>query len=136
MTKSRTTLAFLLVFTSVPALAQPIETITAERALESYRNNIPSVDELDCPRGKDEVVICAQRGTYNKLRLPLPVEPEPGRVTADNRFTTDRLMRLDAEQACVSNTGCGEAGIPILPIIFFVFDKAVKAARGEDLSSP
>jgi hypothetical protein len=62
------------------AAAQPI---TAERAMEVYRDRLKPVADLDCPTADDpdEIVVCGRPpGEVDPYRLPLPIQRDPGEV--------------------------------------------------------
>ena len=72
---SRMTAALLLASAPASAAAE----VTAEQALAKYRQVFKSPQELDCPTGGDEIVVCApRRGAPSPFRLPLGVQRQPG----------------------------------------------------------
>jgi hypothetical protein len=78
-------LLLLAAFAAIPApaLAAPDSPLTAEQALEKYREAFPTTREIDCPRaeeGEEQVVVCGRRGPDpNRLTAyGPPLEPEPG----------------------------------------------------------
>jgi len=62
-----------------PALAQ--HDVTAEQALETYREKFRGPASLGCSNDPDSdaIIVCGRRPAVDPNRLPLPVEPEPGR---------------------------------------------------------
>ncbi len=72
---SRMTAALLLASAPASAGAE----VTAEQALARYRQAFKPTQELDCPKGGEEIVVCAPRkGAPNPYRLPLGAQREPG----------------------------------------------------------
>jgi hypothetical protein len=74
-------LALLAIVAPADAARAAAAPVTAEQALENYREKFESVDEIGCPRKRspDEIVVCGQRDGPDPNRLPLPVAREPGK---------------------------------------------------------
>lgn len=100
------------------------QTLTAEQAMANHRRATALVGD-ECrrtgPDGEEEILICGRRSGPS-LRLPLPVEPEPGaRVRGESVAASDGL---EVKQ-CTSwgpNQRCG-GGLPVMAI-------AVAAVKG------
>lgn len=92
---SRMMAMLLLAAPATPAGTQPV---TAEQALESYRESFPSPREFDCPKGGDqeEIVVCGRaKGAVDPNRLPLSVAREPGaRIKGEALVDSGGCMRL------------------------------------------
>ena len=88
-------LALLLLVAPGAARAQ---SVTAEKALDTYRKTFQSPRQLDCPRGEgsDEIVVCARpKDAPDPDRLPLPVAREPGaRIRGEALADGGGCMRL------------------------------------------
>src|SRR3546814_15369874 len=77
------------------AMTAPAQTLTAEQALENYRDTFVPVSELDCPESEnpDEIVVCGRRpGAPDPNRLPLPVEPLPGARASDDALSGHQVL--------------------------------------------
>ena len=114
MTKSRMAALLLALGAAGPAAAAP----AADEALESYSRSFPSLAELDCPRGANgEIVVCGRRDDGpNPDRLPLPVEPEPGRRLQGE--TVSAVQAAGVREKCSTvgpNQNCG-GGLPVFAI--------------------
>jgi hypothetical protein len=73
------TLPLLLAGLAAPAAAA--EPLTAEKAIEHYREVFVPAEQLDCPRSADpeEILVCGRKpGARDPDRLPLPVERVAG----------------------------------------------------------
>lgn len=110
------------------ATTAPAQTLTAEQALENYRETFAPVSELDCPKGEDpdEIVVCGRSpGAPDPNRLPLPVEPLPGARNTDDALSG--IAVLNRKEPCSTvgpHNGCGGT----LPV-FQVIGVAVKAVQ-------
>jgi len=82
MTKSRMTLLPLVVLLATPGMMRGAQSVTAERAMEVYRQTFQPVRQIDCPPvvGEDIVVCGRPKDVADPNRLPLPIEREPGEV--------------------------------------------------------
>ena len=60
--------------------AAATKTLTAEQAIERYREQYESVAELDCPTSSDpdEIVVCGRVGQRDPNRLPFDPPRTPG----------------------------------------------------------
>ena len=126
MTKSRTPLRLLapLLFCSTEAAsAQPEPPATAEALLEAYNARIHgamgSVDGVRrCPRGEgtDDAIIVCGRGNDSRMRLPLPVQAEPGArrrlIAGETRPAADAMAADQCLRLCYQ-----PVTIPIIPAI-------------------
>src|SRR3546814_20587569 len=87
------------------------QTLTAEQALENYRDTFVPVSELDCPASENphEIVVCGRSpGAPDPNRLPLPYQPLPGaRDTADPLSGTAALTSADPRSHLRPHHGCG-----------------------------
>jgi hypothetical protein len=97
----------LLLLIGLAAPAGAAEPVTAQQALENYREKFESVDAIDCPKDRDpdEIVVCGRGGGPDPNRLPLP-SAEPG----------DRVRLLPGEPPSAvaalnaGSTGCSTVG--------------------------
>jgi hypothetical protein len=113
-----------------PASAGPVA--TAEEALARQQASVRAGLGLDCERGAGEIVVCG-RGGPDPNRLPLPVTPEPGDRNAGEPPDAAEALAL-SRQRCTTvgpNQQCS-GGLPILPIAFWLVQKAVEIAKEGD----
>lgn len=107
----------------LPAAAAA-QSITAEEALATHQRTMAAVG-TGCvhpvSRNTDEVVVCAKRAAPS-LRLPLPVEPEPGTRIRGEAASATRGLEPQRCTAWGANQSCS-GGLPIAAI-------AVAAAKG------
>lgn len=122
-------LPFALLVAGATAAADPV---SAEKALENYRNAFPPAAPPACGSGDepDEIVVCGKRDG-DRYRLPLPSAPMPGQRT---RMTgTSGMDHLDkGNDPCTAvgrQQSCGH--IDFISIVAAVAQAAVKAARDE-----
>ena len=125
---SRMTAPLLIALSAAPAAAQPV---TAEQAVNNYRDAFRSLKELDCPKGADpeEVVVCGRRDRPDPARLPLRTAPEPGRRIQGEAVST--VAAAGKRETCSTvgpNPQCG-GGLPILGIAATVAKAAVRVAE-------
>jgi hypothetical protein len=116
-------LAPLLFCWSGTGQAQPDPPATAEELLAAYNARIHdamgSVDgRRRCPRGaegEDAIVVCG-RGNDSRMRLPLPVQPEPGArrrlIAGETRPAADAMAAGQCLRLCYQ-----PVTIPIIPAI-------------------
>jgi hypothetical protein len=79
------TALLLLIPAGLCAPAAAAEPLTAEAAIDHYREVFEPVEALDCPKpaSPDEIVVCGRpEGSADPNRLPLPPEREPGAPVA------------------------------------------------------
>src|SRR5688572_15961903 len=80
--KMRTAVMTMLVAAALVshAPAAAAETLTAEQAIERYRDQYQPVAELDCPTPSDpdEIVVCGRAGQRDPNRLPFDPPRTPG----------------------------------------------------------
>src|SRR3546814_13112037 len=77
------------------AMTAPAQTLTAEQALENYRDTFVPVSELDCPetQNPDAIVLCGLRtGAPDPNPLPLPVDPLPGARDSDAALSAPPVL--------------------------------------------
>ena len=92
--------------------AATAQTITADQALESYRDQFRPVADAGCPTatGEGEIVVCGRRDGEAGRRLPLPIERDPGEVgprigeapTGSDALSAERCIRLCQSQVGVN----------------------------------
>jgi hypothetical protein len=127
MTLSR--IAIMMLLAAVPASVSA-QTLTAEEALANHRRATALVGN-DCRStgadGEAEILVCGRR-TGPSLRLPLPVEPEPGaRIRGESVAASDGL-KAEQCKAWGPNQRCG-GGLPIMAIAVGVAKGAAKVAE-------
>jgi hypothetical protein len=76
MSRMPAALAFLFAAAGSPASAQ--RPVTAEQAMKDYREKFTPTAILDCPRDRDQIVVCGKRPEVDPNRPPLPVERQAG----------------------------------------------------------
>lgn len=111
---SRMTLtAFLL---AAPPAAGAAPPVSAERAMERYRETFQAPAALDCPRSAgDEIVVCARRDDNpdpNRLSLPLPAVAGARTPRAPGEAPTGLEAQASAD-ACIDRCGTGGFSISI-----------------------
>jgi hypothetical protein len=72
--------AILLAALWVPEHAAAAVPLTAEQAMENYREKFEPVAEIDCPHptDPDEIVVCGRTGQKDPNRLPFESPRVPG----------------------------------------------------------
>jgi hypothetical protein len=111
---------------SLPA-AGGAQAITAEQALNNYRQVIKPTRELDCPKGADdEIVVCGGEAPTEteRYRAPLPIAPTPG---ARNRDVITSGMGAMRSDACQAYERCGSGGFSISVNLLTLPGKIAKA---------
>ena len=124
----------LLIGLAAPTAAAAAEPVTAEQAIERYRQTFEPVAEIDCPKPKspDEIIVCGRTGAPEPYRLPLPAEPLPGDRVFGEPVTA--VAAMGSRETCSTvgpNQNCG-GGLPIIPIVATLLKVAVKAIRHDD----
>jgi hypothetical protein len=103
--------------TATVAVAQPV---TADQAMENYRQVFEPVTRFDCPQSTkpDEIIVCGRPfGAPDPNRLPLPVEPLPGDRVSGEALSSVEAGNIKEECSAVGpNNGCGGL-VPIGAII-------------------
>ena len=107
------------------AAAAPAQSLTAEQAMANHKRAVERIGNDCADEGaSEEIVVCARR-TGPSMRLPLPVQPEPGaRVNGEAVSATTGLQ----PQRCTAwgpNQSCN-GGLPLLPIAAKVAGAAKK----------
>lgn len=101
----------VLIWGMMAATAAPAQTVTAEQAMQNYRELFAPVSELDCPRSRDpeEIVVCGRPfGAPDPNRLPLPVQPLPGDRVAGEAMSTVEAGNIKEDCSAVGpHNGCG-----------------------------
>jgi hypothetical protein len=80
------------------AAADPGHLLTADEAMQNYRERLKPVRALDCPRD-EEIVVCGRKGA-DPNRPPLPYPRDPGaavRLPGEGPTGTEAF---GAEQLC------------------------------------
>src|SRR5687768_18573585 len=109
-------LALLLIGLAAPAgAAKPV---TAEIAMERYRERFEPIAAVDCPRPStaDEIIVCGRPDAPDPDRLPLPVAPVPGQRIRGEPISA--VVAMGKRETCSTvgpNQQCG-GGLPIIPI--------------------
>jgi hypothetical protein len=104
MAKSRSVAMLALLGTVAgPVAAQ--QATTAEEAEARFRQVFAPTKVLDCPEAKgDEIVVCAREGEH-PARLPLPIEPEPGRIVRGEASGMGAMAAGGCLRLCQSSVG-------------------------------
>ena len=109
-----------LIWGAIATSAAPAQTLTAEQAMENYRDAFEPVATLDCPESEDpdEIVVCGRPfGAPDPNRLPLPVQPLPGDRVSGEAMTSVEAGNIKEECSAVGpHNGCGGL-VPIGAII-------------------
>ena len=101
-TRTATTLVVATAALVSAGPAAAAETVTAEQAIERYREQYKPVAELDCPTPSDpeEIVVCGRAGQRDPNRLPFdpprtPGERLPGEAPSGmDAMNADACLRL------------------------------------------
>jgi hypothetical protein len=121
-------IAILLVLLTSPAAAQ--EAVTADQVIENHQQNLKRALQTDCRPDPDPniITVCGRRNDASRYRLPLPVEPEPGRRIRGEAVSAVKLA--EKQSTCTPegrNPKCGS--IPLSAIALMVAKTAIKVLQ-------
>jgi len=108
--------------------------VTADEAVAMSRRQVSDMVGRSCPPGTtdSDVIVCGRREGVSRYRLPLPVEPTPGRR---ERAGGEQLAAMDAGHTRCSAVGrdqqCG-GGLDMIGIGFAIVRGVAQALANRD----
>jgi hypothetical protein len=125
---------FALLLIGLVAPAGAAEPVTAEMAMERYRETFEPIAAVDCPKSStaDEIIVCGRPDAPDPDRLPLPVAPVPGqRIQGEPVSAVVAMGKRETCSTVGPNQNCG-GGLPLIPIAVTAAQIAIKLIKGDD----
>ncbi len=125
--------AFAIAFLGLAAAPATAQEITAEQAIDNFRNSIEApIRRCPEPGEGEDIVVCGNRAEESRYRAPLFATPDSGpaaRAGGEQRaamaLNDDRCTPVGVAQQC-------SGGLPIIPIIVYIIRNTVALIQGDD----